>query len=182
MRIRSGLLSCVLLCALLRCGGSGDGAVAISIDNGSLSVVVVSDCPRCDDACDPRSFGRFVFASNVTNQTARDILRVCGFQVAGGHGGQNGDSLQIAGCGGGVELAFVSNNLSAYAVRTGYTGVFNTTIRIGDPLAVVQAADPALVQVDPRTWIRDDGTIRVEANFDDGLRLRELIVGRGFLR
>jgi hypothetical protein len=158
------------------------GGVLIVSNPGGLRVVVVSDCPRCDDPAADDSFGSFFFFSNVTRQTARDIQAVCGFGVARDHAGASGDALQIASCGGGVELAFASNGFSAFALRTGFVGRFGNGIRIGDPLREVLARDPGLVQVDPSTFLRDDGTRRVEANFDANMRLRELVVGRGFLR
>ncbi len=171
------------LVAVLGCGDSDSGGVFVAITNGSLRVVVVSDCPRCDDVASDDSFGRFTFLSNVTRQTVQEILSVCGFRVVRGSPGVPGAPLHIASCGnGGVEFAFASNSFSAFALRSGFAGQFGNGIRIGDSLRDVQARDPGLVQVDPFTFLRDDGTRRVEANFDASLRLRELIVGRGFER
>jgi len=181
--LRAAILLGVLLVGA--CGGGsggGDGVVAVQVDNGQLTVVVVSDCPPCDAAAMDRAYGRFSFVSNLTNQTAQSILNVCGFQTVRGHAGIGGDTFQIAGCSGGLEFAFVSNRFQAFAVRSGFSGTFNAAIRIGDSLDAVLAADPRFVQVDPLTFVRDDGTVRVEANFDTNLRLRELVVGRGFLR
>ena len=160
----------------------GSGGAVVVIDSGVLLVAVASDCPRCDDAADAGGYGRFTFTPDVTGATARGIQAVCGFSVARGHGGNGGDSLQIASCGGGVELGFVSNRLSAYRLADGWQGAFAAGIRIGDDLETVLALEPGLEQVDPLTFLRDDGSVRIEANFDADLRLRELIVGRGFLR
>ena len=180
MRFSRGLLCSAL--ALFGCGDSSDGFVSIAVNNGSLTVVAVSDCPRCDDAASDDSFGRFAILSNVTRETAQSILALCGFATVRTHTGGPGNPLQIAGCGGGVELAFPDNSFSAFALRSGFGGSFVGGIRIGDPLERVLAVDPALRQVDPLTFLRDDGMRRVEANFDAGLRLREVVVGRGFLR
>lgn len=163
--------------------GDSDGFVAVSTVGGGLRVVVVSDCPRCDASASDSSFGGFAFFSNVTRETVTDILAVCGFRVVRGSPGSPGDPLQIAGCGNdGVELGFASNTLSSFALRPGFVGQFGNGIRIGDSLQDVRARDPGLQQVDPFTFLRDDGTSRVEANFDASMRLRELIVGRGFVR
>ena len=176
---RIAMLWSLASAVMLACGGSGgDGAVAVSIDNGVLTVVGVSDCPPCDALATDTAYGRFSFSSGATGQTAAAILQICGFQNVS----PSQSSLQIRGCSGGLELAFVSSQLRAFALRDGFGGTFNATIRIGDPLEAVLAADPGLVQVDPLTFVRDDGSVRIEANFDDGLRLRELVVGRGFVR
>ncbi len=177
----------MLLCASLAmsCGGSsggGDGVASVQIDNGSLRVVIVSDCPPCNALATDTGYDRFLFSSNVTNQTAQSIQQVCGFRTVRDHLGMNGDNLQIAGCSSGVEFAFVSNRFRAFALRDGFVGVFNGSIRIGDRLELVLQSDPGLVQVDPLTFVRDLGDTRIEANFDSDLRLRELVVGRGFLR
>lgn len=173
----------VSLNALTALGCSDDTAVRIAFTNGSLTVVAVSDCPRCDEDSNDGSFGRFAFFSNVTRSTANSILAVCnGFVVVRDRDGNAGRPLEIASCSGGVELAFPSDPLSAFALRSGFNGRFGNDIRIGDSLQDVLAKDPALRQVDPLTFMRDDGMRRVEANFDANLRLRELVVGRGFVR
>ena len=182
-RTLASLVLVSLYCvAALGCGDSGDGRVVIASTNGTLRVAVVTECPRCEDLASESSFGRFTLLSNVTRETAQDLLTVCGFSVARAHAGNAGDAMQIVSCGGGVELAFAANAFSAFALRSGFVGQFGSGIRIGDSLRDVTARDPALVQVDPLTFLRDDGTRRVEANFDSNLRLRELVVGRGFLR
>ena len=183
MRGRWMLAACCAGAIALLCGCSdGSGGAVVVIDNGALIVAIASDCPRCDDDTDVDAFGRFTFASNSTRETAQGILAVCGFVTSGGHSGMDGDTLQIRSCGGGVELAFVSNRFRAFRVADGWQGQFSAGIRIGDDLDTVLALEPGLVQVDPLTFVRDDGSIRIEANFDADLRLRELIVGRGFLR
>ena len=176
---RMALLSIVLVGPVCH---DGSGGAVVVVDNGVLLVAVASDCPRCDDDADTSGYGRFTFTPDVTAATARGLQAVCGFSTSGGHDGTGGDSLQIASCGGGVELGFVSNRLSAYRLADGWQGAFAAGIRIGDDLETVLALEPGLEQVDPLTFLRDDGSVRIEANFDADLRLRELIVGRGFLR
>jgi hypothetical protein len=176
------VLSVLMTLGLAGCSDDSSGFILIASTNGSLTVVAVSDCPRCDEVSSDDSFGRFAVASNVTRETSRAILSVCGFTVVSDRDGKVGRPLQIAACGGGVVLAFPSDQLSAFALRAGYDGRFGNGIRLGDPLQDVLARDPGLRQVDPLTFLRDDGTRRVEANFDLNLRLRELVVGRGFVR
>jgi hypothetical protein len=176
------VLTALTALVLPGCSDDSSGFVSVAFTNGSLAVVAVSDCPRCDDVSSDDSFGRFAVFSNVTRATAQAILSVCGFAVVNDRNGDAGRPLQIAACGGGVQLAFPSDQLSAFALRSGYDGRFGNGIRIGDALQDVLARDPGLRQVDPLTFLRDDGTRRVEANFDLNLRLRELIVGRGFVR
>ncbi len=182
MRMTRTLASILASLAAFGCGDDG-GFLRVAFTDGSLTVVAVSDCPRCNDDSGDGSFGRFAFFSNVTRSTANAILSVCsGFAVVRDRDGNAGRPLQIASCDGGVELAFPSDQLSAFALRSGFNGRFDNGIRIGDSLQDVLAKEPGLKQVDPLTFLRDDGMRRVEANFDSNLRLRELVVGRGFVR
>jgi len=129
-------------------------------------------CPSCSDGTTDTSFGPFVFNSAGDDSTARRFVSNCGFAVARGHNGGTGDTLQVAGCGGGVELVWSNTKFTAYRVSVGWTGQTDRGVKIGQTRSVVVSLDPRLAS--------SSGQFQVTYGPDDVLQ--ELIVGQNFRR
>lgn len=127
---KTGLLMCLgVLLTAGKCGGGGG--------SGSSG----SACASCSDNTTDTSFGPFNFNAAGDDSTARRFIDQCGFTVSGSHNGGIGDTLQVIGCGGGVELVWAFNEFTAFRVSAGWTGKTDRGVQIGQTRAAVLALD-----------------------------------------
>jgi len=115
MRIALKTLTACMIAALAATAGCGSG------DD--------FDCPSCHDEARGDGYGRFTFYASGNDDTARAIVKNCGFSVYDGHDGGYGDTFEIAGCFShgvpGVTLVWAYEQFSAYRIcDPGYEGVY----------------------------------------------------------
>lgn len=157
----TGLLMCLgALLTLSSCDFSGS--------SGSSG----SACPSCSANTTDTSFGPFKFKAAGDDSTARRFIKECGFAVSGTHDGGFGETLQVIGCGGGVELVWAFNQFSAFRVSTGWAGQTDRGVKIGQSRATAVALDPRLA----------GSSSNIQADFGTSDILVELIVGEFFRR
>ena len=168
-------LSICLGIFLVLAGCGGDGGSGNSGSSGS-------ECPSCSAKTTDTSFGPFKFDAAGNDSTARRFVAECGFVVSGGHNGGFGDTLQVIGCDGGIELVWAFEEFSAYRVSTGWRGQTNRGVKIGQTCADVFARDPRLGATCQSSILFVDGTTRIRAEFGTDGILDELIVGQYFRR
>jgi hypothetical protein len=138
------------------------------------------DCPSDKDNVSWTSYGRLQFGGSGPDLTARKIISHCSCNVFEGHDGGLFDTLELSPRSHSFVLVWAHNAFSGYRVTSGWKGVTDRGVRLGDSAATFQRLYPEFTVISSQLSTYNDGTIRVEAHFDPNGLLDEILVGNYF--
>ena len=165
------LLLAPLLTTILFLSGCG---------SGDKPPVDTFHCPSVSNSATFRSYGQFAFGSAGDDSIARRITSDCGWHIFAGHNGGLGETLEVASPNEEVVFAWANSGFSAFRVTNGWIGQTDRGAKLGDSSTVFQGLYPEFTIVNPQLSMFKNGSLSVEAHFDQHGLLQELLMGNLF--